>query len=163
MHTAPTNANILQQTPTNTNSRVSVGQQFVFVGHCRVLSEEFNMLLKFSDIGYKTPWNHSIIIFLSQISGHILLLCYSFYYISWWHCLPWPHVTAGSLLVRKKANRSDLSRNTLSCLKARLSISASSSNMSFRNGNAMVQEETQMNRTLYIALITDFIQPFLTI
>ena len=39
-------------------------------------------ILKFSDIGYKTPWNHSIIIFLSQISGHILLLCYSFYYIS---------------------------------------------------------------------------------
>ena len=49
LHTAPTNANILQQTPTNTNSRVSVGQQFVFVGHCRVLSGEFNM---FSRIGW---------------------------------------------------------------------------------------------------------------
>ena len=30
-------------------------------------------ILKFSDIGYKTPCNHPIIIFLSQISGHILL------------------------------------------------------------------------------------------
>src|SRR4029434_3915968 len=43
LHTAPTNANILQQTATNTNSWVSVRQQLVFVGHCRVLSEEFNI------------------------------------------------------------------------------------------------------------------------
>src|SRR4029434_636473 len=32
-----------QHSPTNTNSWVSVRQQLVFVGYCRVLSEEFNI------------------------------------------------------------------------------------------------------------------------
>ena len=119
-------------------------------------------ILKFSDIGYKTPWNHPIIIFISQISGHILLF-YVIRFITYDDTASPDRTSLQVAYSSEKANRSDLSRNTLSCLKARLSISASSSNMSFRNGNAMVQEETQMNRTLYIALITDFIQPFLTI
>src|SRR4029434_9725337 len=37
-HTAPTNANILQLTPTFSNSRVSVGRQLVLFGECGRLS-----------------------------------------------------------------------------------------------------------------------------
>ena len=95
-----------------------------------LLSPQLNRkILKFSDIGYKTTWNHPIIIFLSQISGHILL----FYVIRFITChddTASPDRTSLQVAYSsEKANRSDLSRNTLSCLKACLSISASSSNV----------------------------------
>lgn len=135
--------------------KISSSAQFVWDCAIREEAQLYSLLspylnrkiLKFSNSGYKTPWNHPIIIFISQISGHILL----FYVIRFITChddTASPDRTSLQVAYSsEKANRSDLSRNTLSCLKARLSISASSSNMSFRNGNAMVQEETQI---LYI-------------